>query len=102
MTSSNDGMHAIASALNYYQAVNNKNTVKIMNERAVSLGLQDTIFINETGLDVDGNMSGAYSSAYDVSSLLEKIIKDNPQCKILTIDENLKEKKYNNFEELIV
>ena len=78
MTSSNDGMHAIASTLNYYQAVNNKDTIKIMNERAQSLGLQDTIFINETGLDIDGNMSGAYSSAYDASSLLEKIVLENP------------------------
>lgn len=78
MTSSNDGMHAIASALNYNQAVNNKNTVKIMNEKAASLGLLDTFFINETGLDVDDSMSGAYSSAYDVSLLFKKIIIDNP------------------------
>ena len=78
MTSSNGGIHAMASALDYYQAVNNNNTVKIMNEKAVSLGLNDTVFINETGLDIDGNMAGAYSSAYDVSQLLEKIIRDNP------------------------
>ncbi|MFH1454951.1 MAG: hypothetical protein ABIF22_01380 [bacterium] len=78
ITSSNDGMHAIVSALNYNQAVNNKNTVQIMNEKALNLGLNDTVFINETGLDIDNNMSGAYSSAYDVSLLLEKIIKDNP------------------------
>jgi len=78
MTSSNDGIHAIASALNYYQATNSKNIINIMNEKAVKLSLKDTIFINETGLDVDKNMSGAYSSAYDVSLLLEKIINENP------------------------
>ncbi len=77
ITSSNDGMHAIVSVLDYYQAVNNKNTIKIMNERADFMGLKDTIFINETGLDIDNIMSGAYSSAYDVSVLLDKIIKDN-------------------------
>ena len=77
MESSNDGMHAIASTLNYYQAVNNKDTVKIMNEKAINLGLKDTIFVNETGLDIDDNMAGAYSSAHDVSLLLEKIIRDN-------------------------
>jgi D-alanyl-D-alanine carboxypeptidase len=76
--SSNAGMHAIASTLNYYEAINNKDIVKIMNERAAVLGLNDTIFINETGLDVDNNMSGAYSSAYDISILFEKILKDNP------------------------
>jgi D-alanyl-D-alanine carboxypeptidase len=75
--SSNDGMHAIASALNYYEAVNSKDIIKMMNEKANALGLNDTVFINETGLDVDKNMSGAYSSAYDVSMLLSNIIKNN-------------------------
>jgi serine-type D-Ala-D-Ala carboxypeptidase (penicillin-binding protein 5/6) len=75
--SSNDGMHAIAEALNYYEEVNNKDIIKIMNQRADILGLKDTVFINETGLDIDENMSGAYSSAYDVSLLLKKIIEDN-------------------------
>ncbi len=75
--SSNDGMHASASALNSYESGNNQNIVKMMNEKAESLGLRDTIFINETGLDIDSSMSGAYSSAYDVSMLLKKIIKDN-------------------------
>jgi D-alanyl-D-alanine carboxypeptidase len=78
ISSSNDGMHAISSALNYYQAINNTDTIKIMNERIKLWGLNDTIFINETGLDIDNNMGGAYSSAYDVSILFEKIIKDNP------------------------
>lgn len=78
ITSSNDGIHAISSALNYYEAVNNKSTLKMMNEKAASFGLKDTIFINETGLDINGGMSGAYSSSYDVAVLLEKIIRDNP------------------------
>lgn len=78
ITSSNDGFHAIASALNYYQAINNKDIVKIMNDKANTLGLKDTVFINETGLDIDENMAGAYSSAYDVAMLFEKIIKDKP------------------------
>ena len=78
ITSSNDGMHAIASSLNYYDAVNNKDTVKIMNEKATNLGMNDTIFINETGLDIDTNMSGAYSSAFDVSLLFQSILKKDP------------------------
>ncbi len=78
ITSSNDGMHAVASVLNYYEAVNNKDTVKIMNEKAANLGMNDTIFINETGLDIDTNMSGAYSSAYDVSTLFQSILKKDP------------------------
>lgn len=78
MTSSNDGMHAIASTLNYYAAVNNKDIVKIMNERANNFGMKDTVFVNETGLDVDDNMAGSYSSAYDVAILMSKIIENNP------------------------
>lgn len=79
ITSSNDGMHAISSAFNSYQSTNDKSTIETMNENAISMGLKDTIFVNETGLDVNVGMSGAYSSAYDVSQLLSKIIKDEPE-----------------------
>ena len=84
ITSSNDGMHAIARSLDYYVAVNNKDTIKLMNEKAKNLGLNDTIFVNETGLDIDTNMSGAYSSSYDIAKLLEDIIKNNPSLIIGT------------------
>jgi D-alanyl-D-alanine carboxypeptidase len=77
ITSSNDGMHAISSALNEYLSINNISTIETMNDMTRTLGLNDTIFINETGLDVDNNLSGAYSSAYDVSQLFKKIIKEN-------------------------
>ncbi len=76
--SSNGGIHAIASVFNNYEAPNNTDIIEMMNNKAVSLGLKDTFFINETGLDVDKDMSGAYSSAYDVSMLLKNIIKNNP------------------------
>jgi len=88
MISSNGGMHAIASALNSYEAMNNKDTIKMMNEKAETLGLKDTVFINETGLDVDKNMSGAYSSAYDVSQLLKNIINNNPDLILSTNKQN--------------
>lgn len=78
ITSSNDGMHAISSYFDAYQEVNNKNTVELMNERASAFGLVDTFFINETGLDIDSNTSGAYSSSYDVALLLENILSNNP------------------------
>ena len=78
MTSSNDGMHAVSSALNNYQNINDTDTVRIMNERVALLGLEDTVFINETGLDVDKSISGSYSSAHDVSIILGKLVKDYP------------------------
>ena len=78
ITSSNDGMHALSSALNSYENTKNEDTVKLMNDKAKSLDLENTLFLNETGLDVDGSLSGAYSSAYDVSLILKNIIKNNP------------------------
>ena len=39
--------------------------VKLMNSRAAELGMEDTNFVNPTGLDE----SGAYTSAYDVTLL---------------------------------
>ena len=77
ITSSNDGMHAISSVLNNYKSSDGKNTIILMNERAKEIGLVNTVFMNETGLDIDKNLSGAYSSAYDVSLLLKKILKEN-------------------------
>lgn len=78
ITSSNDGMHALSSVINSYESINDKDIVKLMNEKAKFLGLNNTLFLNETGLDVDLNLSGSYSSAYDVSLLLKDIIKNNP------------------------
>ncbi len=96
--SSNDGMGAIASTLNSYEIINNINAVGMMNKKAKRLGLKDTVFINETGLDIDDNMSGAYSSAYDVSLLLKTIVRDNldlisstnKQSKIFISESNIK------------
>ena len=78
IVSSNDGMHALSSAVNYYAGVNNKDIIQLMNDKAKNLGLKNTLFLNETGLDVDGNMSGAYSSSYDISVLLKYILENNP------------------------
>jgi D-alanyl-D-alanine carboxypeptidase (penicillin-binding protein 5/6) len=75
ITSSNDGINAIATLANSISSID---LVYIMNERAKTLGLTDTIFINETGLDVNNSLSGAYSSAYDVSMLFKNILKSSP------------------------
>ncbi len=76
ITSSNDGIHAIAMLAD---SISGENIVSLMNERAKTLGLGDTVFYNVTGLDVDNNLSGAYSSSYDVSKLIENILSINPR-----------------------
>ena len=45
--------------------------VKKMNEKARSLGLKNTNFINATGLDADNH----YSSAYDMAMIAKELIK---------------------------
>ncbi len=79
ITSSNDGIHAISSALNSYLSSTSVDIIKIMNEKAYEFGLLNTTFINSTGLDVDETVSGAYSSSYDVAILLQKILSLNPE-----------------------
>lgn len=96
--SSNDGMHAISRSIDYLQAVNNLDTVKMMNKKAEDFGMSDTFFINETGLDINKNMSGSYSSAYDISILLTKIMKDyqnmisdtNKKAELFVSENNIK------------
>jgi D-alanyl-D-alanine carboxypeptidase len=84
ITSSNDGIYAIVSAFNKYEEVNSMDAVKMMNEKVKNMGLLDTVLINETGLDVDFQMSGAYSSASDISKIFEIIINKNPEMLLKT------------------
>jgi serine-type D-Ala-D-Ala carboxypeptidase (penicillin-binding protein 5/6) len=84
ITSSNDGIYAIVSAFNKYEEVNFMDAVKMMNEKVKNMGLLETVFINETGLDVDFQMSGAYSSASDISKIFETIIWKNPEMLLKT------------------
>lgn len=76
--SSNTGMYALSDALNAYLDGNGSTTIDLMNAKAKQLGLTNTIFFNESGLDLDATTSGAYSSAYDVAMLLQKILAAYP------------------------
>lgn len=87
LTSSNDGMHALARALDSYKAIEGKSTISMMNDKARELGLEDTIFLNETGLDMNTYISGAYSSAYDISKLFSYIILNDPEMIYATAKE---------------
>lgn len=45
--------------------------VKLMNDKAKSLGLKNTNFVNSTGLDVENH----YSSAYDMAMMARELVK---------------------------
>ena len=84
MVSSNDGARSIASVVGALNLKSNdydlgrKDFIAKMNERAKELGLKETYFINESGLDENG-LSGGYGSAIDVAKLMEYILTNRPE-----------------------
>jgi len=83
MVSSNDGARSVASVIGALDLqtddynLGRKDFITKMNGKAQALGLKQTYFINESGLD-DGISSGVYGSAIDVSKLLQYIIENHP------------------------
>src|SRR3990167_2823879 len=85
LTSSNDGMRAVAlslGALSSAQASPEEiinDFVGEMNRKASELGLKNTYFWNETGLDESDLKGGAYGTARDMSTLLEYALINYPE-----------------------
>ena len=67
IASGNDAVVALAEAI----AGSEDNFVKMMNDRARELGLNDTNFKNCHGLDEEGH----YSSAYDMAFIAKELVK---------------------------
>lgn len=74
ITSANDGLKAIALSLENQGS----DFVARMNDRANTLEMKDTYYLNETGLDLSKEKSGAYGSAKDEALLLAYILKYRP------------------------
>lgn len=74
IASANDAAVAMAEKI----AGSEESFVKMMNEKAASLGMKHTQFKNCTGLD-DNIESGHYSSAYDVALMSRELIMKHPQ-----------------------
>lgn len=94
VTSSNDGMRAVALALGALSRAEASSEEIIndfvgeMNRKASELGLKNTYFWNETGLDLPTGQGqadesdvkgGAYGTARDMSVLMEYIIVYHPE-----------------------
>jgi serine-type D-Ala-D-Ala carboxypeptidase (penicillin-binding protein 5/6) len=89
MASSNDGATALALAAgDAVGGVTDTEAIflEAMNLRARELGLTQTVFKNVTGLDISPTEAGAYSTAQDVSKLLEYIITTYPEVTSLTTE----------------
>ncbi len=77
LESSNDAAFAIAEGIISPQnKIGVENFVKFMNLEAKSLGLENTFFVNPTGLDSD---TVNYSSAKDLAKLTKVILEKNPK-----------------------
>ncbi len=87
LTSSNDGASAIAtiagsmgqSVYDMPRSAAKQSFVGYMNRISQDLGLLHTYFLNETGLDVNTAMSGAYSTAREIAALANYIITRKPE-----------------------
>ena len=97
VTSSNDGIYAVASAIES-QELNSAMTeitteqetqsdseqarekfIGLMNKKAKDISLNQTFYLNETGLDSSDNESGGYGSAEDMAKLFAYLIKNKPE-----------------------
>ena len=66
--------------------------VKLMNDKAKSLGLKNTHFINSTGLDAEGH----YSSAYDMAIMARELVKHQKILEFSSIYEDYLRKNTSN------
>ena len=79
ISSSNDAAYAIAMSIDTLP----KNSpigefISLMNRKAKNLGLEQTYFLNPTGLDLSISTASAYGSAKDVARLLGYAFKKYP------------------------
>ena len=95
LRSGNDAALAIAN----YVGGTVDNFVKMMNEKAVSIGMKESTFYNPSGLD-SSTMKGNYSSAYDMA-ILTSYAMDNEIYKEITKTKNYKLKTNKNTYEWI-
>ncbi len=84
VVSSNDAMSAIASIAGgrlSSTSTTDRDTrsifVQKMNEYAQQLGMTQSYFLNESGLDVSSALSGGYGSAKDVTKLVGYVLEHN-------------------------
>lgn len=85
LTSSNDGAFALAALTQKNQSL----FIKEMNDKAGEIGLLNSKFFNEHGLDRTVDRGGAYGSARDMASLFEYALQNYPDLLEATRYSNL-------------
>ena len=91
--SSNDSARALATAAITYADPNTlvveHDFYESLRKKVAELGLQETYFLNETGLDESISTAGAYGSAYDVAMILGYLSAHAPQILEATTEPTL-------------
>ena len=80
VSSANDCACAMAEHI----AGSEKAFVDLMNKRAKELGMNDTNFVNCTGLDDDDSAKNHKTSAYDIALMSRELLKNHPDIKKYT------------------
>lgn len=80
VSSANDAACALAEHI----AGSESAFVDMMNQRAKELGMNDTHFVNCTGLDDDANAKDHKTSAYDIALMSKELLTEHPDIKKFT------------------
>jgi len=103
VSSSNDAAFAIASSFKTNTENNNTEFIKLMNDYSKKLELDQTYFLNSTGLDISDEISGAYGSCRDITKLLKHIFDKYPTLLKDTTKESVvyKNRSFENTNKLL-
>ncbi|MFA5937020.1 MAG: serine hydrolase [Candidatus Paceibacterota bacterium] len=88
--SANDGAYTLAESQN--------NFLEKMNEKAKKIGMENTQFLNFTGLDINENAVGSFSTAQDMNILAMYALKAYPEIFSASIMPEIKIKSENGIE----
>lgn len=88
VTSSNEATEAISLAT--ARNLPNNDFVEAMNKKAETIGLKQTKFINETGLDLNLRYAGSYGTAEDVAKLFAYTVKNHSWILSATNDDHIR------------
>jgi len=75
VTSANGGASALARKV---ATVTGEDFISLMNKKSEELRLDNTYFINATGLDIGDDYGGSYGSAKDIAILISHIVSKYP------------------------
>lgn len=107
--SSNSGASAIAGAAgavlqneNGWKAGNDEIFVEEMNKTAKNLGMNQTFYLNPSGLDENEELSGAYGSAKDMAILFDYVLKNKPSLLSATTHNSLRSNSLDGVSHLAV